>query len=115
MDPSSGLQTKQGPAHMCQAELAALLDVLHAARGAHHDVHTLPQLAQLLADGGTCSQPEVTLGGLHAKTMCAELVPTAKEIHFLKHDAAPRHVQPKKRRGRLHAHIESGAGASHKH
>ena len=82
---------------MCQAELAALLDVLHAARGAHHDVHTLPQLAQLLADGGTCSQPEVTLGGLHAKTMCAELVPTAKEIHFLKHDAAPRHVQPKKR------------------
>ena len=33
----------------------------------------------------------------------------------LKHDAAQRHVRPVRRPSRLHAHIEAGAGASHKH
>ena len=53
---NSVLQRKKAVPHMCQAELSALLNVLHPPRGAHHDVHTLPQLAQLLADGRTWSQ-----------------------------------------------------------
>ena len=51
--PSSELQREEALPHLGKAELPALLDVLHPARGAHHDVHTLPQLAQLLADGRT--------------------------------------------------------------